>query len=421
MKFYSIDTIVSVAKAQAPYYAEIYKDIDPANFQLQDMPLTDQKQYWEANSSEQKLGLTGSMTEGIVFKSGGTTGNPKFTVYASEEWRSMVEVFGQHQIFNKFRRGDRVGNLFYVGELYSSFIFLHDALKHCSEEILMFPLAGFAPKMTIYKTMKEFDVNAVLCVPTTILSFAEWIKEEGLEAPKLERVYFGGETFYPDQRKYMESVFPGVEIRSIGYASVDGGLLGFCSEDCGFNEHRQFDSYNVIEIIDEETGLPIEEVGVEGKMYTTNLSRLLMPVVRYPIGDRGVWKEEAGTRNRKFEIRGRSDECARFGPVSLYFEDVRRLLEKFSEKLRIASYQMQIDHFDNLDQLTIRVASELSREECEKSNSDILGKLEQSRVMIREEIDKGKIHPLAIDWVGADDIAINPRTGKLKRIIDNRF
>jgi phenylacetate-CoA ligase len=421
MKFYSIETIVSVAKAQSEYYAEIFKNIDPKDFKLSDLPLTDQDIYWKANADDKQLGLTGKMNDGMVYKSGGTTGNPKFTVYAREEWRTMVEVFGQHQIFNKFRRGDRVANLFYVGELYSSFLFLHESMKHCTEEVLEFPLAGFAPKEQIHKTLLGFNINTVLCVPTNILNFAEWIHENNLEVPKLERIYFGGETFYPDQRNYMQTVFPGVEIRSIGYASVDGGLLGFYSEDCGFNEHRQFDGYNSIEIIDETTGEIIDEVGREGKMYTTNYSRLLMPVVRYPIGDRGVWKEEKGTRNRKFEIRGRSDECARFGVVSLYFEDIRLLLEEYSEKLKIASYQMQINHFDNLDQLKIRIASELNMEDCKRFDSEIIGKLEKNRTLIKEERKKGGIHPVEIEWVDADGISVNPRTGKLKRIIDNRF
>ncbi|MFC2131439.1 phenylacetate--CoA ligase family protein [Bacteroidota bacterium] len=421
MKVYPLETILATAKELSPYYNQLYKDVDLQNVELSGIPLTVQDDYWEMMSGFNMGVLTGEMTDGIVFKSGGTTGNPKFTVYTKQEWATMTEVFGYHQALNKFRKGDRVANLFYVGELYSSFLFLHDSMRNCTEDVIIFPIAGSAPKDFIYHAMHDLKIDTVLVVPTTILNLAEWIHENNLDPLKIKKVYFGGETMYPDQREILSSFFPGVEIRSIGYASVDGGLLGFCDESCGFNEHRIFDGYNIIELINEDTGEVIDETGVEGKMHTTNLSRLLMPVIRYPIGDMGVWKEPLGSKNRKFEIKGRSEECARFGPVSLYFEDIRKILGNYIHDLKISNYQMIIDHTEGKDKLTIKIASETDTEKCKKYDSEIINTIETQRALIKEEKEAGKIHPIEISWVDSEGIQINPRTGKLKRIIDNRF
>lgn len=39
--------------------------------------------------------LTGPMTDGVVFKSGGTTGAPKFSVFTHGEWDAFVTAFGR--------------------------------------------------------------------------------------------------------------------------------------------------------------------------------------------------------------------------------------------------------------------------------------------------------------------------------------
>ncbi|ATL69307.1 hypothetical protein [Nocardia terpenica] len=47
--------------------------------------------------------------------------------------------------------------------------------------------------------------------------------------------------------------------------------------------------------------------------------------------------------------------------------------------------------------------------------------LAAARPMLTEWTDQHRIHPLEIEWVGADDLSINPRTGKLRSLIDERW
>jgi phenylacetate-CoA ligase len=40
--------------------------------------------------------------------------------------------------------------------------------------------------------------------------------------------------------------------------------------------------------------------------------------------------------------------------------------------------------------------------------------------MFPDLLRQGLVHPLAVEWVGAAELEINPRTGKLKRVLDRR-
>lgn len=422
MKNYPLKTIIANAKSLSPFYRNLYKELDDdGNWNLEDLPLTDQKTFWQANKIKENQLLTGELSDGIVFKSGGTTGDPKFSAYTKMEWDTMTGTFGTHFGDNGLNNGDRVANLFYVGQLYASFIFLSDTIERCPVDVTIFPISGSAPAEFILNTLKDFNINVVLCVPTTIMTLADYVSTNKIEGINLEKIYFGGETMYEDQRQHLKEVFPGVKIRSVGYASVDAGLLGFADESCDYNEHRQFDNHHIIEIIDEQSGEPICEPNIKGKIYSTNLSRLLMPIIRYPVGDNGYWVGDEGSKNRKFKILGRSEEGARIGPITFYLEDLLHILKKFKFDFSYSNTQMIIKHFDNKDGLTIKIAVQDKPENSENLTQKLIREIYKERHMFEEEIAKNKVHPIKIEWCHSDELEINSRTGKLLQIIDKRF
>ncbi|PLX12390.1 MAG: AMP-dependent synthetase [Marinilabiliales bacterium] len=422
MKNYPLKTIIANAKSLSPFYKNLYKEINSiGNLILADLPLIEQKSFWEANKIKDNQLLTGDLSDGIVFKSGGTTGDPKFSAYTKMEWETMTGTFGTHFGENGLNNGDRVANLFYVGQLYASFIFLSDTIERCPVDVTIFPISGSAPPEFILNTLKDFDINVVLCVPTTIMTLADYVSANKIEGIHLEKIYFGGETMYEDQRQHLKEVFPGVEIRSVGYASVDAGLLGFADDTCDYNEHRQFDNHHIIEIIDEQSGKPIIKPNIKGKIYSTNLSRLLMPIIRYPVGDNGFWVEDEGSKNRKFKILGRSEEGARIGPITFYMEDLLHILKKFESEFSYSNTQMIINHYDHKDGLTIKIAVQEKPEKTDDITDRLIKAISKERHMFEEEIAKNKIHPIKIEWCHSDELEINTRTGKLLQIIDKRF
>ena len=355
--------------------------------------------------------------DGIVFKSGGTSGNAKFSYFSKEEWQSLTAIFGEGMSRAAIRDGERVANFFYAGDLYASFIFIMKAIDASECKVIQLPLSGAADIESIVKIVNEFKVDVWAGPPTTLMKIAEHIAHAKAYAPR--KVLFGGESFYPDQRMHLSSLFPGVEILSIGYASVDGGHIGFSDPSCGPEEHRVFSKYSIIEIIDADTLKPIEEVGKRGKIVLTNLTRKLMPIIRYPVGDLGEWIETKDIKiERKFRILGRSEEGARVGPTTLYYDDLASFLHKYQTQLGSTGFQLIIRHFDKLDQLVIRIAKTT---QGKIEANELLEYLEIERPLCKDLVHDKKMHRVSIEFVKPEDLSSNLRTGKLKRIIDERF
>ena len=131
--------------------------------------------------------------------------------------------------------------------------------------------------------------------------------------------------------------------------------------------------------------------------------------------------EPEGTPDRKFRLLGRSEEGARIGVVSLYFEDVHAVLEPFQAELNASGFQLLIQHHDQRDELTVRIAAPLPAEAQAAWNERLAEALYAARPLLREEQQRGTIHPPCFEWVASGALAINPRTGKLKPIIDRRI
>jgi len=381
-----------------------------------------QEDYWAANGLTGNEVLTGPMRDGVVFKSGGTTGSPKFSVFSREEWEIFCEAFGRGIAASGLRAGDRVANLFYAGELYGSFLFITKSLEKSPVAVLQLPIGGTTSLEETARHLRDFGANVLAGVPTTILNLAEHVAASGADAGayKLDLVLFGGESLYDDQRERLTRVFPGLRARSIGYASTDAGLLGYADAGCGPNEHRVFSRDTIVEILDEATGVPIEEPGREGNLVVTNLARSLMPILRYPVGDRGRWVEPKGTPDRKFLLMGRSEEAARVGLVKLYVDDVRRILATLPAEVGVADFQMIVVHHDLRDGLVLRVAASADQARLAAATERVIAELHRARPLYEQFVRESKIHAARVDWVRPGQLETNPRTGKLRRIVDRR-
>jgi phenylacetate-CoA ligase len=417
---FTLDQVVSTARAGSPFYADLYREVPETGWTLEQLPIVDQGSFWAANRPEKNRLLTGEMTDGIVFKSGGTTGNPKCSVFTTDEWRSFTEVFGQGLAANGLGRGERVANIFYAGNLYASFLFITFSLYHCPSGAVQFPIAGSTSVEEIIHLIQDYRIDVIAGVPTSILELGEHLARNNSAPLAIKKILYGGESMYPDQRAFLQRVIPGVKIASIGYASVDAGLLGYADEGCGPEEHRVFGQASILEILDEDSGEVIRETGRPGKIVITNLTRRLMPIIRYPAGDRALWLEPENVIDRKFLLLGRSDDSARVGPMTLYVKDIRDLLTSFWERLAIVNFQMCIEHRNTKDCLVLRIVSTRPKEMLQTHADEIIAEVSRQRPMYQDLVEGGKISPLVIDWIDEKDLIVNPRTGKLRVVVDNR-
>lgn len=414
-----LKTHLAFVRENSPFYREFWSDAWTTNGavpDLGDLPVTDHTAYWSANTPVDNRVLTGSHENGIIFKSGGTTGDPKYSFFSADDWRGFCHVFGQGMRRAGLREGERVANLFYGGQLYASLLFIGRCIEESGVGV-NFPLAGFTPPDEIVNVLKKFRVETLAGIPTTLVNLLPHLAAAGPEVLNIKRCLYGGETFYPDQIAALQRVLPGCEVCSVGIAGVDYGELGWVDGQCERGVHRVFDESAVLEILDEDSR-PVDEPGVPGELHLTNFRRRLMPVIRYPAGDRGMWVDPPGVPGRRFKLLGRTDKGARIGPLTLYMEDVRRIV---SEKVKNAlGFQLIIEHVDQRDLCTLRIAVPDPDTMPDKLVDDIIAVVYLERKMYPDLVRDGIVHPLKVVWVDAEGLDLNPRTGKLMLVIDKR-
>jgi len=412
---YTIDEIIQYAAKNSPYYRKLYEGCDLSN--LENLPLVDQEEFWHANTYIDNELLTGPIRDGVVFKSGGTTGNPKFSAFTKSEWETFTDEFGEGMATNGLKEGDKVGNLFYSGDLYASFLFITKSLELCPVPCTHFPMTGAMDMEDVVKTVEEYGVNVLAGVPTSFINLAQWLFEKD-KTLKLDTILFGGESLYEDQIGILAKAFPGARINSVGYASVDGGHLGFYTDSCVNGEHEVFLNSCVMELIDEETGEVINEIGRVGKLVYTNLTRLLMPIIRYPVGDRAEWMEMTQDgRGKRFVLRGRSEEGARVGPVTINGDDLHNIFHDNNLADKINNFQFVIDRETGKDRLTINTVAVPGFELSEEALRDLFYK---ERAMYKEAVDQNLIADIQFKLVDSEQLVRNKRTGKLRLVVDLR-
>jgi phenylacetate-CoA ligase len=416
-----IYNLIRFARENSPYYAELYRDVAFECEELSAYPQVDQQHFWEANENFGSGVLTAQHESGIVFKSGGTSGNPKYSYFTAKEWDSFTEVSGRGFCKNGVKKGDRIANLFYAGELYASFIYVSDLVKSADVGV-NYPIAGQTPIEEIVHMLQKLHINVIAGVPTTIMNILAYWQQHPEFKSNIELILFGGESFYPDQLEVIKRILPQAKVHSILYASVDGGELGyFDALTCKNGEHRCFDESTIMEIVDEESGEVITEENRVGKLLVSNLNRRLMPLIRYPVGDLAIWCESEGTPNRKFRLIGRSQEGARIGPATLYVQDVVAVLEHFKAEVSILNFQILITHDAQKDRALIKVVPEQMPNNPQELSTAIIEHLYDERSMFKELLEGKLIHPIALEWCHSDALESNPRTGKTKHILDHRM
>ncbi len=411
---------LSFVRENSPYYRDAWSGVWQRGSKpppLTELPVTDHADYWAANTSDDNTLLTGPHQDGVVFKSGGTTGNPKFSFFSNEDFRLFCHEFGQGMRRGGLRAGERVANIFYGGQLYASLLFIGRCIEEAGVGV-RFPIAGFASPEEIVEDIRQFAIDTVAGVPTTIMNLILHFEAED-DTIKVNRFLYGGEAMYPDQMAALQRAVPGCRVQSIGIAGVDYGEMGWVDPLCEPGVHRTFDESTVLELLDEH-GRPLVDAGAEGALHITNFLRKLMPVIRYPVGDRGRWIDPPGTPGRRFKVLGRTEKGARLGPMTIYMEDVQRILNKAAAQTGFIAFQLIIDHEDRKDRCVLRVAVPNPEAVTREVSAAVVAALYQERPMFPELVENAVVHPLEVEWIKPEGLVTNPRTGKLLPLLDRR-
>ena len=412
---------VNFVRKNSPFYAQHYKDVEQNCDDISKYPIINQKEFWKANENFGEGVLTSKHNSGLVFKSGGTSGNPKYSYFTAKEWDNFTEVSGCGFRQNGVKQGDRIANLFYAGELYASFIYITDTIKSADIGV-SYPIAGQTEISVMVEIIKKLNINVLAGVPTSIMNIVSYLQAHREIKLNIELILFGGESFYDDQLQAIKEEFADVKVHSVLYASVDGGELGYFDEaTCANGEHRAFDESTIMEIVDEDTNEVIHEANKAGILLVTNLNRKLMPLIRYPVGDMAMWCDDEGVKDRRFKLLGRSQEGARIGPATLYLQDIMDVLKHFYDEVHVLNFQLLVTHDEQKDRAVIKVVPSSMPLDADILSSKIIEHLYTQRTMFKDLLSGDKIHPITIEWCEADALETNARTGKTKRILDKRL
>ncbi|WP_408980334.1 phenylacetate--CoA ligase family protein [Pseudomonas sp. B21-048] len=415
---HSLEQLVSFVRQHSNYYSEHLKYLPTTGITLRDLPLTHVADYWTgSNDLSHWPVLTGNVDDALVFKTGGSTSQGKLAVYAYEEWQTLVSTFG-NSLTSQLNNGDRIANLFFSGDLYASFLFVHDSLAHVGRSVCEFPFTGDIELDVLADAITRYRINVLAGVPAQLLRFAAYLTQHRRVLCGVETLLYGGESLFAPQLAILGEVFPNARIASIGYASVDAGLIGASDRDCALGEHRVFEQQTLLEIIDEHTGEVIEECDRIGLLVLTNLTRRLMPLLRYPVGDRACWRESTATPMRKFALKGRSahSQRVRVGVLSLFTEEIHEIVQRVAHS---EQWQLLIEQTGPKDLLSVKWVPEPQLQTVEP----LLRALREALIAHYPTIDdlsREGLLELRVLTCAATDLKLHPRSGKQLRVLDLR-
>ncbi|PMW97524.1 AMP-dependent synthetase [Pseudomonas sp. FW215-R2] len=413
-----LQELVAFARQHSSFYASHFASVPEQVTALTDLPVIDPAHYWKGSQDLDRWPvLTASLGNALVFKTGGTTSDGKLSVFERREWQTLVEDFGR-SLTGQLNKGDRVANLFFVGDLYASFIFTHDVLAHVEPGVVEFPFTGHVESTVLADSISRHRINVLAGLPAHLLTFAAWLEHQGRRLECIECLLYGGESLFPAQLQLLGRVFPNVRVASMGYASVDAGFIGASHRDCALGEHRMAQGHSVLEILDEQTGEVIEECDRTGRLVMTNLTRRLMPLIRYPVGDRACWRELERTPTRKFALMGRSADSqrVRVGILTLLPDEIGDTVQRLTGS---DDWQLVIEQAGTKDILRLKWAPDAVQPASADTDRRLHHALIEHYPLI-EQLNADHLLDVEIHCCTVQDLSRHPRSGKRQRVLDLR-
>lgn len=341
--------------------------------------------------------------QGYIFSSGGTTGEPKYLHFSYEEFDYMSDMLAQNFREQGLRPGMTVANLFVAGNLWSSFLCVDKALEKIG--VVQLPIGGLCSSENILAYLKKFKPQAIMGIPSMLLMNAEYAVFQGINL-EIPMVFYAGEGLSEIRKSFLKKTWKTDVFASAGYASVDGGVIGYQCSHCGPGEHHVFSDLIDLKIVD-------------GEAIVTSLARESMGIKNYRTGDSIEWISDCscGSSDRRFKLNGRIDNVVQIWSCRLLLNDVEAVMNAHE----ILTYQLEIQ--ESLkdqgvqEQLTLHYEKSSLPLDQEKVLLDLYERSRDVKDTIKYQDFKRNI---SFQETGAGAIPRNPRTGKISVLKDQR-
>ncbi len=416
----SIQELVQFARENSPYYRKHYADLPEHVSDLNKIPMLDHTSFWSANTGlpPENQVITAPLTDGAVFRTGGTTAVPKASYFTREELREGAQSWAACLVRAGLRPGDRVANMLYGGDLYKGFLDLALALTEGPTPSFHLSI-GVAPLESQAWTLRTYAATVLVAMPTIMCRLADYLIKLDQQVPSVRLLLYVGELLHKDQKFLLSRAFPSAQIGPVQYVSVDAGLIGLPDVPPGGIDqdptcYTVQTSSMIMELVT-DTGDLITEEGVKGDVVITNLTRRLMPVIRYPMGDAAEWVDYD---SRKFRLCGRGAVGVRVGPASYDMTSLKDIVSASLKDEKVNGFQVLLRRAQGVDEMVFRIACQPGNPE--RSSREVQEEMDRVHEEWAKEVAERFVNPLVIEWVSVQELYYNSRSGKLKDIVDLR-
>lgn len=338
-----LNDLVSYAKKNSPYYAELYKNIGET-FTLTDLPTTDKIalmkhfDHWMTDSgiTKQKVDTfmsdisnVGKKLDGkyLVYTTSGSTGNPCIVLYDDSAINvssaiGVLRSFARKQDMKDFiKQGKKNMALFAEGGFYlASGSIKYNLNKMPWKKNIMKSYDVRNKTQDIVDMLNEYQPTMIGSYPTA-LELLAYEQENGNLHINPVIIMTGGEHLREDVRERLSKVF-NCYVQT-NYSCTEGGTVA-----CECTEHHFHinDDWIILEAVD-ENNQPVPFGTQSSKVLLTNLANKICPLIRFEITDRIVMHNEpcaCGNSRPWLTIEGRTDDILTFengvkiAPLSLY-------------------------------------------------------------------------------------------------------
>jgi phenylacetate-CoA ligase len=353
---------VAHAKAHAPAFAELLKDVDAASVNsraaLAQLPVIRKYELLERQKASRAaggnvfggfsaLGFGKGMTR--VFASPGTIYEPEGT--RGDYWRMARAMFAAG-----FRPGELIHNSFsYHFTPAGSMMETGAHALGCT----VFP-GGTGQTEQQVGAMAGLQPAGYIGTPSFLKIILEKAAEQGVALPSVSKALVSGEAFPPSLRDWMaERGVAGYQC----YATADLGLIAY---ETSAREGLVLDEGVIVEIVRPGTGDPVPE-GEVGELVVTSLNPDY-PLIRFGTGDlSAILPGQCPTGRTGQRIKGwmgRADQTTKVRGMFVHPGQVAEIVKRFPEALKA---RLVVTGEMANDQMALRVETANTADEALKA------------------------------------------------------
>ena len=346
-----------------PFYTERFKNVNPEDIKDQEsferlVPFCTKQDLRDAYP----LGLAAVPEDDIVriHSSSGTTGSPVIVPSTQKDVDDWATMFARCYELAGITKKDRIQITPGSGLWTAGIGFQAGCEKLGAMAVPMGP--GNTEKQLMM--MQDLKSTVICATSSYALLLAEQVEARGIgKNIKLKKGIIGSERWGDKMRERIQSIL-GIELYDIyGLTECYGPGIGINCDKSEAGMHI-FDDYIYVEILDPQTGLPVED-GQIGEITLTTLVKEGAPLFRFRTHDLAAFVTEKCPCGRTYpritQILGRSDDM-----VNIIFpstiEDVIKSVPGTSSE-----YRAVIEHVDGKDKMTVFVEVEGGTDRVEVS------------------------------------------------------